>query len=137
MAFIVKRDTITTDFGLPDYITIAGAVGDSSVVNRIYNRTNQPMGYLYLPFNGSYNYENGGGQFYITSPYNQNSANDYYENIWVLAYSADGAVIYLTNPSTDKFNFPTTGWVYSDINGIPYPNSVGQSGPASLVITGP
>jgi len=127
--------TAQSGFGLPASITIAGAVGASSVVNRTYSRTNQPMGYLYLPFNGSYNYQNGGGQFYITSPYNQNSAGDYYENIWVLAYSADGASYYLTNPSSDKFNFPTVGWVYSDINGIPYPNTAGQSGPASITIT--
>ena len=135
MAFIVKRDVAPTQFGLPNSIIIGGAVGDSSVVNKTYSKTNQLMGYLAPSSNGSYNYENGGGQFYITSPYNQNSAGDYYENIWVLAYSADGAVYYLTNPSTDKFNFPTVGWVYSNINGIPYPNTAGQSGPASITIT--
>lgn len=135
MAFIVKRDVASAQFGLPSSITIAGAVGDSNIVNGTYSKTNQVIGYLAESTNGSYNYEKGGGQFYITSPYNQNSAGDYYENIWVLAVSADAAGYYLTNPSSDKFNFPTIGWVYSDINGIPYPNSVGQYGPASLTIT--
>jgi hypothetical protein len=131
-----SRNITITYFGLPNSITIAGAVGASTIINGTYSKTNQGIGYLAASTNGSYNYYKFTiPNTYITSPYNKNSNQDYDVDFWVLAFSADGAVYYLTNPSTDKFSLPTVGWVYSNINGFPYPNSVGQSGPASLVIT--
>jgi hypothetical protein len=136
MAFIVKRDLIAIPaFGLPAYITIAGAVGGSAAVNKTYSKTNQLLGYLAESTNGSFNYYSAlYPEIYITSPNNTNSNGDYNYLGWVIAASADGAYFFMANPSTDKFNFPTTGWVYSS---GPYsgPNSAGQSGPASLTIT--
>jgi len=121
-------------FGLPNSITISGAVGGSVNVNGTYSKTNQGIGYLAESTNGSYNYYNyTAPNVYITSSANTNSNGDYNYAGWVIAFGADGALYYMTNPSTDKFNFPTTGWVYSDVYGDP--NSAGQSGPASLTIT--
>jgi hypothetical protein len=119
---------------LPASIAITGAVGGSVNVNGTYSKTNQAIGYLAESTNGSYNYYNYTGiNVYITSPENTNSNGDYFYLGWVIAFSADGAYLFMTNPSTDKFNFPTTGWVYSDQYGGP--NNAGQSGPASLTIT--
>jgi hypothetical protein len=121
-------------FGLPASITISGAVGDSASVNGAYSKTDQGMGYLAESTNGSFNYyKNTGVEWYITSPDNTNSNGDYSYLGWVIALGADGAYFSMANPSTDKFNFPTTGWVYSDAYGGP--NNAGQSGPASLTIT--
>ena len=126
---------VPAGFGLPASITISGAVGGSVNVNGTYSKTNQGIGYLAQSTNGSYNYYNyTAPNVYITSPYNTNTNQDYFDYAgWVIALGADGAFFFMTNPSTDKFNFPTTGWVYSD----PYggPNNAGQSGPASLTIT--
>jgi len=137
MAFIVKRDLIVipAGFGLPAYIKIAGAIGGSTSVNRTFSKTNQFLGYLAESTNGSFNYYNyTAPEPYITSPGNTNSNQDYFGySGWVIAYAADGAVYFMINPSTDKFNFPTTGWVYSGPFGGS--NSFGQSGPASLTIT--
>jgi hypothetical protein len=125
-------------FGLPNTITISGAVGGSNSANGTYSKTNIAIGYLAESTNGSFNYYNDTPpNVYITSPLNQNSNQDYYGyEGWVIAFGADGAYYFMTNPSTDKFNFPTTGWVYSDVfdvfGGF---NSAGQSGPASLTIT--
>jgi hypothetical protein len=137
MAFIVKRDA--PGFGLPANITIAGAVGDSVSVNGTYRKTNQSLGYLAESTNGSFNYHRATyPEWYITSPENTNSNGDYNYGGWVIALSADGAYFSMTNPSTDKSNFPTTGWVYSRVYGdgtVNPSNSAGQSGPASLTIT--
>jgi len=124
--------SVTSAPFFPEAIYIQGAVGGSSVLNGSYIKTNQAIGYLGEAYASPYNYQKGGGQFYITSPYNQNSAGDYYENFWVLAFSADSPAYYLTNPSTDNSNFPTTGWRYAHIYGPP--NSLGQSGPASITV---
>jgi hypothetical protein len=135
MAFIVKRDAAPAGFGLPALITIAGAIGGSTSANGTYSKTNQALGYLAESTNGSFNYYNyTAPEPYITSPDNTNSNGDYNYAGWVIAFSADGAYFFMANPSTDKFNFPTTGWVYSS---GPYsgPNNAGQSGPASLTIT--
>ena len=135
MAFIVKREVISAQFGLPSSITILGAVGASISVNGTYSKTNQALGYLAESTNGSFNYYNyTAPEPYITSPFNTNSNGDYNYVGWVIAFSADGAVYFMTNPSTDKFNFPTTGWVYSSPSDGG-PNFFGQSGPASLTIT--
>jgi hypothetical protein len=134
MAFIVKRDAAPAGFGLPASITIAGAIGGSAFVNGTYSKTDQALGYLAESTNGSFNYYNyTAPDPYITSPDNTNSNGDYNVTKWVIAYSADSAVYLMMNPSTDKFNFPTMGWVYSDPFGAP--NYFGQSGPASLTIT--
>jgi hypothetical protein len=124
---------VPAGFGLPASIAIAGAVGGSAFVNGTYGKTNQGIGFLAASTNGSYNYYDYAA-VYITSPGNTNSNQDYFDYAgWVIALGADGAYFFMTNPSTDKFNFPTTGWVYSDVYGGP--NSAGQSGPASLTIT--
>jgi len=121
-------------FGLPSSITIAGAVGGSISVNGTYSKTNQAIGYLAASTNGSFNYYNfTAPNPYITSPLNTNSNGDYNYEGWVIALGSDNAYYFMTNPSTDKFNFPTTGWVYSDVFGGS--NNAGQSGPASLTIT--
>jgi hypothetical protein len=134
MAFIVKRDVASAGFGLPALITIAGAIGGSTSVNGTFSKTNQFLGYLAESTNGSFNYYNyTAPEPYITSPNNQNSNGDYNYAGWVIAFSADSPVYLMTNPSTDKFNFPTMGWVYSDVYGGT--NYFGQSGPASLIIT--
>ena len=122
-----------SEFGLPSSITIAGAVGGSISVNGTYSKTNQAIGYLAASTNGSFNYYNASTGVYVTSPDNTNSNGDYNYDGWVIASSADGAYYFMTNPSTDKFNFPTTGWVYSEVFGGS--NSAGQSGSASLTIT--
>lgn len=120
-------------FGLPSSITIAGAVGGSIAVNGTYSKTNQAIGYLAASTNGSFNYYNASTGVYVTSPDNTNSNGDYNYEGWVIASSADGAYYFMTNPSTDKFNFPTTGWVYTIV--FAGSNNAGQSGPASLTIT--
>jgi len=121
-------------FGLPASIIISGAVGGSASTNGTYSKTDQAIGFLAGSTNDSFNYYNNTAPDpYITSPDNTNSNGDYNVTKWVIAYSADGAVYFMTNPSTDKFNFPTTGWVYSDPFGDP--NYFGQSGSASLTIT--
>lgn len=126
---------VPAGFGLPASITISGAVGASASVNGAYGKTDQAMGYLAESTNGSFNYyKNTGVEWYITSPYNTNTNQDYFDySGWVIAFGADGVYFSMTNPSTDKFNFPTTGWVYSSAYGGP--NNAGQSGPASLTIT--
>lgn len=134
MAFIVKREVISAQFGLPSYITIAGAVGGSTSANGTFRKTNQWLGYLAASTNGSYNYYNDAyPNVYITSPDNTNSNGDYNYTGWVIAFSADNAYYLMINPSTDKFNFPTTGWVYSQPFGGS--NNAGQSGSASITIT--
>jgi len=121
-------------FGLPNSIIISGAVGGSINANGTYSKTDQPIGYLDGSANGSYNYYNYTiPQPYITSPNNQNTNGDYSYNGWVIAYGADSAVYLMINPSTDKFNFPTTGWLYGSPQGGA--NTFGQSGSASLTIT--
>ena len=122
-------------FGLPASIIISGAVGSSIAANGTYGQTNEAVGYLAASENGSFNYYNYTvPEPYITSPGNTNSNQDYFGySGWVIAYGADSAVYFMINPSTDKFNFPTTGWVYSDPFGGS--NSFGQSGSASLTIT--
>jgi len=120
-------------FGLPSSITIAGAVGGSIAVNGTYSKTNQAIGYLAASTNGSFNYYNASTGVYVTSPDNTNSNGDYNYEGWVIASSADGAYYFMTNPSTDKFNFPTTGWLYTIV--FAGSNNAGQSGPASLTIT--
>jgi len=122
-----------SEFGLPSSITIAGAVGGSISVNGTYSKTNQAIGYLAASTNGSFNYYNASTGVYVTSPDNTNSNGDYNYEGWVIASSADGAYYFMTNPSTDKFNFPTTGWVYTIV--FAGSNNAGQSGPASLTIT--
>jgi hypothetical protein len=121
-------------FGLPASIIISGAVGGSISVNGTYSKTNQALGYLAGSTNGSFNYYNyTAPEPYITSPENTNSNGDYLYLGWVIAYGADGAIYFLLNPSTDKFNFPTTGWLYGSPEGGA--NTFGQSGSASLTIT--
>jgi len=121
-------------FGLPNSIIISGAVGGSISVNGTYSKTNQAIGYLAESINGSYNYYNYiAPEPYITSPGNRNSNGDYNYAGWVIAYGADSALYFLLNTSTDKFNFPTTGWLYGSPEGGD--NTFGQSGSASLIIT--
>jgi len=124
--------SVTSAPFFPEAIYIQGVVGSSSAVNGSYIKTNQAIGYLKESLNGSYNYQKNNGQFYITSPYNENSNPDYSVNRWIIASSADNAIYYLSNPSTDKFNFPITNWIYS--NQYENTNSVNQSGPASITV---
>jgi len=125
--------SVTSAPFFPEAIYIQGVVGSSSAVNGSYIKTDQDLGYLAASTNGSYNYFNYTyPNPYITSPNNQNSNGDYYYAGWVIAFSADSPVYLMTNPSTDKFNFPTMGWVYSDVYGGT--NYFGQSGPASITV---
>jgi len=131
MAFIVKRE-----FGLPDSITIAGGLTNLTFnPNQTYYKTNTQIDSLAASTNGSYNYQAQAGFLYITSPLNQNVVNDYSSNSWVFAFDEDSCGYYIVNPSTDKFNFPTNGWIYQSIPSGP--NDFGNSGPALITITTP
>jgi len=120
-------------FGLPASIIISGAVGGSVSVNGTYSKTNLAVGSLAESTNGSYNYNNALTGIYVTSPDNTNLNGDYNVEKWIIAFGNDSAYYFMMNPSTDKFNFPTTGWLYSDPFGAD--NSAGQSGSASITIT--
>lgn len=120
--------------GLPDAITIAGAIGNmNSFINRTYVKTIRRTSNLAEQTNGSFNYLDPDGFSFITSPNNTNIDGDYNVNRWVLA-SGGSPYVLMTNPSTDKYNFPTSGWIYSNAAGTSTSDG-SRFGPANVAIT--
>jgi hypothetical protein len=89
----------------------AGDIGMHTPENGTYNY------YLQLPSNPGFN-----GVAYFLAPGNRSGWGDPDDNLttdppvnyWRLCVLADYPYVYFTNPSTDPYNFPTSGWVPVD-----------------------